>query len=196
MRKAILSVMLVLVFGLPAYGQVSGGVKAGVNFANLSFDPEEEDELDSRTGFIGGGFVTLPVGSVFAIQPEVLFAQRGAKSDDFEDVSATLKIDYLEFPILARIGTDSFHVFGGPSFNIKMNAEISIEGDDTDIDTEFDDAVKGSDVGLVVGVGFGGGGFSVDVRATWGLTDINDDPDETAEVRNRSLAVMLGIRLK
>jgi hypothetical protein len=196
MRKALLSLAIVLVFGLPAYAQVSGGVKAGVNFANLKFDPEDEgEELDSRMGFIGGGYVTLPVGSVFAIQPEALYAQRGAK-DEFEDVTATLKIDYIEFPILARLGTDSFNVFVGPSFNVKMNAEASVEGDETDIDREFDDEVKGSDVGLVLGVGFGGASFGIDVRVTWGLTDINDDPTTTAEVRNRSLAVMGVIRLK
>lgn len=197
MRNAILSVMLVLVFGLPAYAQgVSGGVKGGVNFANLSFDPDEDEDLDSRIGLIAGGFVTMPIGSVFAIQPEVLYAQRGAKSE-VEGGTGTLKLDYLEFPVLARIGSDAFNVFAGPSFNVKLNAEASFENDDDEEDSQdIDEEVKGSDVALVLGAAFGGRVFSIDVRATWGLTNINDDPDELAEVRNRSVAVMVGIRLK
>lgn len=196
MRKSVLSVMLVLVAALPAYAQgVSGGVKAGVNFANLSVDPDPDEDLKARTGLIAGGFVTLPIGSVFAIQPEALFAQKGSKVE-IDPVTTTLKLTYLEFPVLARIGTDSFHVFAGPSFNVKLNAEVTVEGDDTDITEEFDDDVKGSDVGLVVGVGFGGSVFSFDARVQWGLTDINDDPTTTAEVKNTSVAVMVGIRLR
>jgi Outer membrane protein beta-barrel domain len=198
MRKVVLSVALVLLSGLPAYAQgASGGVKVGINFANVEFDPDPPEDVDFKTltGFAAGGYVTLPLGPVFAIQPEALFIQKGTKLENGGDIK--FKLTYLEIPVLARIGTDAFNVFGGPSFAFKLDSEVEIEGEDDDLEIsqDFDENLKGNDFGIVAGVGFGSSRFNVDVRFTWGLTDINDDPDDVVEVRNRSIGVMFGIKI-
>ena len=51
------------------------GGKAGFNVSDLSF--EDDEGIDTRTGFIGGGFVSFPIGDFFAIQPEVLYSAKG-----------------------------------------------------------------------------------------------------------------------
>ncbi|MGH7555624.1 MAG: porin family protein [Longimicrobiales bacterium] len=51
------------------------GVKGGMSTAKLFGDAI--DDADWRNGFVGGGFASYRFGNTFAIQPEVLFAQKG-----------------------------------------------------------------------------------------------------------------------
>lgn len=55
------------------------GAKLGVNYSNV-YDSEGEDFVaDSKLGFVAGGFVTLPLGKLFIIQPELLYSKKGSK---------------------------------------------------------------------------------------------------------------------
>ena len=55
--------------------QLFFGVKAGANLSNV-YDSEGEDFVaDSKVGFAVGGFVSIPIGKYFGIQPEILFSQ-------------------------------------------------------------------------------------------------------------------------
>src|SRR5687767_7439284 len=97
-----------------------GGIKAGVNFANINVEGEGVDvSFDNRTGLVGGVFVVWPLSGAFGVQTEALYSQKGAKIDE-DGGTGTLKLDFLEIPVLARFsspasGGASFHVFAGPS---------------------------------------------------------------------------------
>jgi hypothetical protein len=187
---------------VPAAAQgVATGVKAGVNVANIQFIEEEEHiDLDSRIGFTGGLFVVWPADARVALQVEGLYSQKGAKLVG-TGIEIALKLDYLDFPTLLRVSSTrnahgvSIHGFGGPSVGARVRARATgtFEGDTGGSD--ISDDVKSFDVGLVAGAGVDIGRVVIDGRYTWGLTNINRNPDEDdTTLRNRVFAVMAGFR--
>jgi hypothetical protein len=144
------------------------GVKAGINLATVTFDPEpDEDVLDRRTGFVGGLFVVVPASDRLGFQGEVLFSQKGASEDGG---AGDLALDYLEVPLLLRVGTaspleTSFHAFAGPSIGLRLRARVTTETFDGETeDEDIADDVKGFDFGVVAGAGVNFGRFTLDVH--------------------------------
>lgn len=191
MKQILVLAAVISVLGATeARAQDRGGVRFGYNAATLSteeagFDPK------TRSGFVVGVFGVLPVSGVFAVQPEFLYSQQGAKVEDGSD-EATLKLDYVQIPVLARVRLGSHspaHLLVGPSFGFRTRAETEFNGETMD----FKDEVKGTDVGFVTGIMVNAGMFVLDGRYTWGLMNISkgDDPDT---VKNRVFAVSAGIR--
>jgi len=190
-KQLLVLTALVSVLGAAeARAQDRGGVRFGYNAATLSTD-EEGFDPKVRSGLVVGLFGVVPVNGMFAVQPEFLYSQQGAKVEDGSD-KATLKIDYVQVPVLGRIrlGANSpAYLLVGPSFGFRTRAESEFNGQ-----TEsFKDDVKGNDVGLVTGVSVYSGMFVVDGRYTWGLMNI-DDTDDSAKTKNRVFSVSAGIR--
>ena len=197
---------------LMAQGTMIGG-KAGFNVSDLSFDEDPGDVIDTRTDFVGGAFVSFPIGDFFAIQPEVLYSRKGAKlSETGEDVDLEVKVDYVEIPVLlvARLMDQNSSarpiVYAGPavSFETQCKIEGSVEGVSASVDcnrlsevgADEDIETKGTDFGLVFGGGVefnaGSAGIIVEGRYNVGLVNIDDstDPDD---VKNRTFSFMAGI---
>lgn len=174
------------------------GVKAGINLATVTFDPEpDEDVLDRRTGFVGGLFVVVPASDRLGFQGEVLFSQKGASEDGG---AGDLALDYLEVPLLLRVGTaspleTSFHAFAGPSIGLRLRARVTAETFDGETeDEDIADDVKGFDFGVVAGAGVNFGRFTLDGRYTWGLNNLNSLEDDVMKLRNRVFSIMAGVR--
>lgn len=196
---AVLAAVL-LGAGSAAAQDVSGGVKGGVNFANLVIDGDAADlNLETRIGLVVGGFVTWPVTPRFDIQPEALVSWKGASFDEF-GVEADIEITYLEIPVLFRYGSPvssgtSLKLFAGPSLAFKLNAEATGEFLGVSEDQDIDDEVEGFDFGLVIGAGIEAGRITLDGRYTWGLSSVNTMPEEDeAQVKNRVFSILVGFR--
>jgi hypothetical protein len=202
--RILLSLMVVALFGggSPAMAQViSGGVKGGVSFATLSDDSSQDVDLDRRTGIVAGAFVTWPAGGRFSVQLEGLYTQKGAAFDQ-SGVQGTTKLDYFEVPLLIvvstappRSGGPSLQLFGGQYIAFKVNAKGSgsFQGETVDVDIPGD-AIKKVDLGVIVGAGAAFGRLSIEGRYTFGLTNINNDASDPTKVKNRSLAILAGVR--
>jgi opacity protein-like surface antigen len=179
--------------------EVSGGFKAGVNFANVTFDAEGADiSFDRRTGFVGGLFVIWPANTRAALQIEALYSQKGAKMEEGGG-SGEVELDYLEVPVLVRLSSDrsmptSFNVFAGPSVGFRLRARAKSEFDGESEDEDISDDIERLDFGLAVGAGLELGRFIVDGRYTWGLVNINKEDADEVKVKNRVFSVMAGIR--
>ncbi|HEY4303753.1 MAG TPA: porin family protein [Gemmatimonadaceae bacterium] len=159
-------------------------IMAGANFAKLAGDG---DDSDTRTGFVGGiGFIK-PLAPGWAFQPEVAFSMKGGEGND-AGTSSTLKLDYIEVPILFRYefasgrpaggGVSPFINFGGaPEFNISCSVEAS--SGSASVNSDCGNGIKTFDFGLVGGAGLAfhsmGRELTVGVRYTHGLSDIADD---------------------
>jgi hypothetical protein len=65
------------------------GVKAGVNVTTLSFD-DDGPETSARTGLVAGLFASVPVNSRLAIQPEFLYARKGARLRNGAEAALTI----------------------------------------------------------------------------------------------------------
>jgi hypothetical protein len=201
MRSYVLTLGLLLAGAGPALAQttVAVGAKAGVNFANLNFEGDTGGvEFDNKTGFVGGLFVVAPANGQFALQAEALFSQKGAKLEEGGN-SATVRLDMLDIPVLARISSAasngaSFHLFGGPSFNFKLSAKQEFEFAGVEEEEDLDDEVKGFETAFVVGAGVEFGRLVLDGRYSWGLTDLNNEEEEDVKVKTRVFSFMVGFR--
>jgi hypothetical protein len=142
-----------------------------------------------------------------ALQPEAMVTTRGAGASTAEDLEQ-MRLEHIEIPVLLvvpfRVATLEPFAFGGPSLMLESRCRhvLRREGLRTTVDCDppigelF--ARTAFDYGVVAGGGashrVGGGRLSVEARHTWGLRNIHDGPG-SAEVRNRSWAVMLGYAL-
>jgi hypothetical protein len=191
---------LVLVVALAAAGAAQAGpaafgLKGGLTIAKLTGDVED---LDSKTGFVIGGFAAIPIGEAIAIQPEICYVQKGAKFTemvgDFEprEFDVDVNFDYIDIPILFKYtvageGAQPYFLLG-PSIGFNTKAEFSAEGETED----YKDYIKSTDFGLVFGLGVNIQQFLLEARYSLGLTDINDFPGDDDSIKNSVIAFQVG----
>ena len=160
------------------------GVKGGVSVMELTNDG---DSTGDRTGFVGGAYLLADFSPNFGLRVEGLYFQKGAHEEEGGD-EATIKLDYVEFPILAvahvPLGEAArLDFFGGPTlgFNVKSELEITLGGVTASGDL---DGVDSFEFGVTFGAGlnFDAGPvvLGVDGRYGLGITDVADDPDDDA----------------
>lgn len=204
-RATVFAILAILVLGtatVQAQMPVSFGLRGGMSMSNLSLDPEFV-ELDSRTSLAGGGFLVLDLPGILDIQVEALYMPKGATADvQITDESGevtgtgelTYKLDYLEVPLLARVGlgTGPIHLLAGPALGFKVTSKATLDG----FPDEELDWIKSTDLGLVVGLGAAlpssFGSVVIDARYNLGLNNLNDS-DEGADFKNRTFLVSAGV---
>jgi len=190
--------------GVAAAQGVEVGVKGGFTFADIPNYAELIDDdggnAEMRVGAVVGGHLGFALGRVIGLQTEVLYKQKGLKASAPEgiDESVTLKLDYIEVPVLLRfgpMGRNGLQFLVGPSFNFNTRARVVLEGmfdDEEDVKDGFEDF----ELGLVLGAGYYGSPLIIEGRYEEGLTGIADDPgfSEADTYRNRTFMVLMGFR--
>lgn len=156
---------------------VTFGIRAGLNFANVSAEANHRIyETDNRTAFHVGVVVDIPIVKSLYVQPGFYLQSKGAKYEEIEDdeyYSSGLEITgsplYLQIPVLLSYRCDfsdavQLQVNFGPYFAYGVGGKLKVEnwnerdsekysynffGDDLD-------AFKFNrfDCGLQVGAGF------------------------------------------
>ena len=190
LRIPVLALILTIASAAPALAQMSYGVKAGINYADVSFDGDVASS--GRVGLLAGGFVTLPLRGWLAAQSEVIYTVKGT-SVDIADIETDFIVDYVEVPVLARISfRKNMYVAGGPSmaFRVRARSRTDFGGSTEEIDVKDD--VESFDLGVVGAVGIEFGKWVFDGRYTHGLSDL--DPSEDAKTRNRVFSFSAGIK--
>ncbi|HVH54780.1 MAG TPA: porin family protein [Vicinamibacterales bacterium] len=193
MRLLLASLVLTLACASPAAAQITYGVKAGVNFANVSFDGDDVPS-SSRVGVLAGAFATVPLTGWLSVQPEAIYTVKGASIDIF-DIESDYIVDYVEVPVLARVPVRSnVYVAAGPSiaFRIRARSRTSFDGSTEEVDIADD--VESLDVGIVGAAGFQMGRWAFDGRYTHGLSDTDADTSDNVKIRNRVFSVSAGFR--
>jgi hypothetical protein len=176
------------------------GLKVGMNISKVDADVEALTDESNRTGFVGGGWVRLPIPLV-SLQVEALYSQKGFKDAKVDGRSGVeLRYNYLDFPILARFSIPtpvvSPYVFAGGQVGFLLNAEgknlLSEWPDGEWVDIK--DESKSTAFALLVGAGADIGKAHVDLRYIYGLTDINDT-NVGGETKERTFAIMVGFQI-
>ena len=115
--KKLSFLAVAMFFSIAAYSQaeVSVGIKAGPNFANIDTDASIGANYKNRTGFHGGAFALFKFGPV-GLQPELILSQQGSKvtfnSQDF-DANYT----YFNIPVIVKFYTIAgLNIQAGPQF--------------------------------------------------------------------------------
>ena len=95
--KKLLFIVAIAAFGFTTVNaqEVSYGAKAGVNFASIWGD--DNDEAGIRTSFHVGAVVEIAFSEKFSLQPELVYSSQGYINEQVEDsekLTVTLKSNY------------------------------------------------------------------------------------------------------
>jgi hypothetical protein len=102
MKSKVLLIALattVFAIGATAQDKTTFGVRAGINFQNITGDDGNGHKFDNKlkTGINLGLNAEIPVAEDFYIQPGLLFSTKGAKDKTYRKIN--VRLSYLEIPI-------------------------------------------------------------------------------------------------
>lgn len=194
MRTGCLGLLLVLMCAVPGSAQITYGVKAGVNLADVSFSGGTDVPSSRRVGPFAGAFATVPLWERISVQPEAIYTVKGT-SLEVADLESDYIVDYLEVPVLARYRvTQRVHVFAGPSMAFRLRARNRFEFDGSTEEIDVAGDVERFDLAAVGGVGVEFGRWLLDGRMTYGLSDTDADTSDEVTIRNRAFSIAMGFR--
>jgi hypothetical protein len=162
------------------------GIKGGLNLSNV-YDSEGEDFVaDSKFGFAAGGFITIPIGKFFGVQPEVLFSQKGFKSTGTflgNTYEMTRTTDYIDIPLLVSFKpVESVSLLFGPQFSYLLKQKDDFKGgtiSSTQEDEFSNDNIRKNTFCLTGGADFNVDHLVIGVRAGWDVKNNNGDGTST-----------------
>jgi len=176
------------------------GAIVGATFSTL----RGVDNLDTRTGLIGGLSIVMPSSGLFAWQPEVLLVSKGAKGTN--STAEGLQLDYLEVPFMLRLqpktpGTLHPHLYAGPYLGFQIDCKV--KGSTGSCDDLPGVSTNTVDVGGAIGGGFdydfGPLALTGGVRYDFGVSSVADfevqNVKQSAKNGVFALYVGAGIRL-
>ncbi|MBF6642305.1 PorT family protein [Flavobacterium sp. J49] len=182
--------------------EISVGIKGGVNLSNV-YDSEGDDFVaDSKVGFVLGGFVSIPLGRYFGLQPEVLFSQKGFKSSGTflgSTYEMTRTSNYIDVPLLVSFRpVESVSILFGPQFSYLTKQKDDFEGGTISAtqEEEFSNAnLRKNTFGLTGGVDFNVDRMVIGLRAGWDVKNNNGDgTSDTPRYKNMWYQATIGYR--
>ena len=143
--------------------------KVGLNLATIT----DTDDANMKVGVVTGADLTYQLAEKFAISAGAFYSMQGAKNKE-GGVSYTMKLDYINVPILAN-----YYVIPGlaikaglqPGFNVghKLKAEANGNSSEGDIPN-----FKSFDLAIPIGASYEFNDFVIDARYNFGLTKLWD----------------------
>jgi hypothetical protein len=186
MKKLIFSILAVTLFAT-SQAQIKFGVKAGLNLANLTGDATDSK---IKTDFHGGGLVEIPVGKIFAVQPEILYSGQGAKSSE-DGTDFKLNLGYLNIPVLFKYNNPSgFFAVTGPQIGFLLNAQAKAGSDHQDVKSAF----NSTDFSWAFGVGYliKSVNAGIEARFNQGLSNIaKNEQGSSVSIKNQVIQIGL-----
>lgn len=199
MKKIILSAAIMLAsagaYAQHAVGSINLQPKVGLNISNIT----DIDGADPRIGLAAGLEAEYQVSDIFSLSAGAIYSQQGTKLSWVRggvDVAQTLKLDYINVPILANV-----YVAKGlavklgvqPGFNVtaKVERKETAAGRTRKTTRDVED-VKSVDFSIPVGLSYEYANFQLDARYNWGVSKVVDDDDE----KNSVFQITLGYKFK
>ena len=163
-------------------GSITVQPKIGINGANIT----DADNSDSRIGLVLGGEFEYRVSPIFSLSAGALYSMQGCKGtaedDDGNTGDVSLKLDYINVPILANV-----YVVKGlaiklgiqPGFNVRHKASATVSG--VNVTTNLP-GIKSVDFSIPIGVSYEFNRFVIDGRYNLGVTKLIDGADSKHSV--------------
>jgi hypothetical protein len=200
MKRAALFMMVFMLLLLVATGDASAqtkfavGLRTGINFATMSFDPQpyannSQISQGGRTGFLIGAAGEVEFSKMFAAELDLLYTLAGASfTRSSDNASDNVKLSELQIPILFKVkflpgSKIRPYGFAGPVLGIVTSATDVIEVPGQQIpETDLKNNPTGIEVSSMdFAITFGGGaeylftpqfGVLLDLRYQLGLSNI------------------------
>jgi hypothetical protein len=210
-RLLFLMAAVFVLSGLPAFAiDFSMGVKGGINFAHFGGDDANSQgnfDSDSKIGFTGGVFGSIPVKDIVKIQPGVLLTLKGQKLEYTGNTGFEYdSLYYIEIPVLVKFyppiklpRDDKYNanLFAGPYIGIDLVNRYRRTGEVRDVVFVGQDA-KGTyddvsilDFGLVLGLGVDIKKFIFEASYSFGFLSI-DSSTAAQDLKNRVATLTVG----
>lgn len=178
------------------------GAKIGMNYANVYDSQGEEFDADPKLGLAAGAFLSIPIGTYFGIQPELMFSQKGFKATGSvlgAEYKFTRTTNYLDIPIYLALKPSSFlTIVAGPQFSYLMSRKDKFESSflNTEQEDEFENEnIRKNTLGASFGLDININHFVIGARAAWDLQDNKGDgTSSTPRYKNTWLQATVGLR--
>jgi len=183
---------------------VSLGAKIGLNLSNVYNSNGDDFVANNKLGLAFGGFLTIPIGKTFAIQPEVLLSQKGFQSTGSilgSNYNLSRTTTFIDVPILfAFRPTSSISILAGPQYAylVKQKDELENNGNITLLqEQQFkNDNIRKNILGFIGGVDINVERIVVSLRAGWDVqTNRGDGTSSTPQYKNVWYQATIGARL-
>jgi hypothetical protein len=179
------------------------GAKIGVNYSNVYDSQTEDFNADPKAGFAAGGFLSIPIGKYFGLQPEVLYSQRGFKaSGNFfgSTYSLTRTLSYLDVPLLFAFKPSPFiTILAGPQYSYLLNRRDEFSNSSLTFvqEQEFkNDNIRKNTFCVTGGLDFNFQHLVLGLRTGWDITDNKGDgTSSTPRYKNIWLQGTIGLRI-
>jgi len=190
-----------LLFSIAANAQhITYGGAAGAGIYNMRGDAVKNMQqlLDftngivstkAVTGYYAGGFVNIPAGNNFSIEPALYYTTKGyqlnasysVKEISILTANATAKLtsSYIDMPVLLKANFNGLQVFAGPQISYLTNASLrttagaagfNLLDSKTDITSQFNQW----DIAVTGGVGYQfSNGLRITAAYDHGLSKVN-----------------------
>jgi hypothetical protein len=177
------------------------GIRAGVNISNMVKSSDNDVTTGSKAGVNAAVFLDIPLASVFSIQPEVQFSQKGFKSSGsflgapYEYKQTT---NFIEVPLLAKLKpAPGFGIVVGPQFSFLASTNTKFTTNNASYESvvkEENDNLRKNILGGVIGVEAGAKNFVASLRYNIDFQNNNGDgTSSTPNYKNQVIALGLGI---
>lgn len=169
--KKIAILFSVILLSTTVYGQF--GIKAGFNFNSMKdFNVNDlQSSFEGKTGFHVGLLYELKLPLGFALQPELMYTQKGG-SVNIGGRSTDLKMNYIQLPVNLQWGVDL--VLFRPFIMVSPYVGYAIaKGNGLFKNIEWEHLNK-FEYGIGLGAGLEIWKFQLSGRYCWDLGDLSD----------------------
>ncbi|UOQ73861.1 porin family protein [Hymenobacter cellulosilyticus] len=190
----LLSLLLATGLTTAAQAQIRVGVKAGVNLSNFSNQSTlDNGGLESKylLNGLGGVMLNAPLTNdgFFSIQPELLYSGKGNKVEG-PTGNATLRMHYLDLPILARINASGLILEAGPQVSYLLAVKDERNIGNLGVTNTSLDGYNRTELGYVVGLGYElESGLGLGIRYNGGLSKVVQE--SATQVRSNKLTSVI-----
>jgi hypothetical protein len=216
--RLLIATMSMLVF-TSATAQIKYGVRAGVNMANWQGDAVKSlnsivnvtdgyVSTKGRTGFHAGGYVSIPLGKRFSIEPGLQYSQKGYAINGNLDIpalefiganaGAQVQSHYVDVPLLVRAEVaKGLSLYAGPQLSYLVKNNLRIDAGVLGIsllrrNLDITDQFKRIDAGIAAGARYQfASGFHVQAGYDYGLSRV--DANNNFKSFNRVVKIGVGV---
>jgi hypothetical protein len=210
-RTIAIATLLILSIGISSAQTNTGsnsrdkvhiGAKIGFNYSNVYDSKGEEFNADGKFGMALGGFISIPIGVYFGVQPELLYSQKGFKGSgkllglDYDFKRTT---SYIDVPLYFTIKPSEFiTILAGPQMSFLTSTKDVFNSGSATVEQEeaFDnDNLRKNTFGASIGVDININHLVLGARANWDLQENNGDGSSTTpRYKNQWLQASVGYR--
>ena len=168
MQRLIL--LLIFFYPLVLNAQLKIGVKAGLNFANIT--NASAIKAESRTGYMIGGYIAPKAKKLFGFRSEIILSRQGY--DYKTSITGKVNLDYLLLPQLITLNFGKkIQMHAGGQMAFLLNASVDSTGSGSG---SLFDYFNRFDYGLVAGAEIHPFlGFFIGGRINTSFNNVNKD---------------------